>query len=192
VKTRILFAEDDASLRRVAGHELARAGHEVVLAADGRAAWEEFTRGGADCVVSDLAMPEMDGLVLLEKIKRAAPDTEVVIITAYGTVGRAVAAMKAGAFDFITKPFEFDLLLLTIERALERRRLLTENRRLRTELTERFRPDNMVAVSGAMQEVFDLVGRLASTDTNVLILGESGTGKELIARAIHHHGPLWR
>ncbi|MEW5701340.1 MAG: sigma-54 dependent transcriptional regulator [Candidatus Zixiibacteriota bacterium] len=186
---RILFAEDDASLRRIAEHELTRAGYTVALATDGQDAWRQFTSDGADCVVTDLAMPKLDGATLLEKIKRASPETEVIIITAYGTVDRAVQAMKSGAFDFIAKPFEFDVLLLTVERALERQRLRGENLRLRSELNERFRPDNMLGVSAAMQRVFDLIQRLAPTDTNVLIVGESGTGKELIARAIHHHGP---
>ncbi len=188
-RTPILFAEDDVSLRRVAEYNLQNAGYDVAVAIDGEDAWKQFRTSGADLVVTDLAMPGIDGFELLKRVKKHAPDTEVIIITAHGTVDRAVEAMKAGAFDFITKPFEFDVLRLTIERALERRHLRSENLRLQSELTDRFRPDNIVGVSSGMRRVFDLIGRVASVDTNVLILGESGTGKELIARAIHFHGP---
>jgi len=185
----ILFAEDDVSLRRVAEYNLQNAGYDVTVATDGEDAWRRFQKSEADLVVTDLAMPGIDGFELLKRVKKQAPDTEVIIITAHGTVDRAVEAMKAGAFDFITKPFEFDVLRLTIERALERRHLRSENLRLKSELTDRFRPDNIVGVSAGMRRVFDLIARVAPVDTNVLILGESGTGKELIARAIHYHGP---
>jgi two-component system NtrC family response regulator len=185
---RILFVEDDDSLRRVAEYNLQKAGYEVSVASDGMAGWVAFEHDGADVVVTDLAMQKLDGNELLRRIKGVSPDTEVIIVTAYGTVGRAVEAMKAGAFDFVTKPFEFDVLRLTIERALERRHLLQENARLQSELTQRFRPEHIIGVSAGMERVFDLIRRVAPTDTNILILGESGTGKELIARAIHYHG----
>jgi two-component system NtrC family response regulator len=184
----VLFAEDDVSLRRVAEYNLQNAGYDVSVASDGEEAWRRFQDRAAELVVTDLAMPGIDGFELLKRIKKQSPDTEVIIITAHGTVDRAVEAMKAGAFDFITKPFEFDVLRLTIERALERRHLRSENQRLQSELTDRFRPENIIGVSSAMQRVFDLIARVASVNTNVLILGESGTGKELIARAIHYHG----
>jgi len=187
-KPTIIFADDDPSLRRVAEYNFERAGYPVTLAADGRAAWEIFQQRGADLVVTDLAMPEMDGFEFAQRVKRASPETEVIIVTAHGTIDRAVEAMKAGAFDFITKPFEFDVLLLTVERALEHRRLRMENERLQSELVERFRPEKIIGVSSGMQRVFDLIARVAMTDTNVLILGESGTGKEMVARAIHHQG----
>ncbi len=187
-RSRILFVEDDDSLRRVAEYNLHRAGFAVAVASDGAEGWAAFQKDGADLVVTDLAMQKLDGYELLRRVKGVSPDTEVIIITAYGTVDRAVEAMKAGAFDFVTKPFEFDVLRLTIERALERRRLLQENTRLQSELTERFRPESIIGVSSGMERIFDLIRRVAPTDTNVLILGESGTGKELIARAIHHHG----
>ncbi|MBD3299265.1 MAG: response regulator, partial [candidate division Zixibacteria bacterium] len=185
----IIFAEDDASLRRVAEYNLSRAGYEVSLAADGADAWELCREHDPDLVITDLAMPKLDGFDLLKRVRRQFPDTEVVIITAHGTVDRAVEAMKAGAFDFITKPFEFDVLRLTAERALERRSLRQENVRLHGELADRYRPDNMVGVSAAMRRVFEMVARVAPSDSNVLILGESGTGKELVARAIHHTSP---
>jgi len=185
---RVLFVEDDNSLRRVAEYNLQKAGYAVSVASDGLEGWIAFQRDGADLVVTDLAMQKLDGNELLRRIKAASPDTEVIIITAFGTVDRAVEAMKAGAFDFVTKPFEFDVLRLTIERALERRHLLQENTRLQSELTERFRPEGIVGVSAGMERVFDLIRRVAPTDTNILILGESGTGKELISRAIHYHG----
>lgn len=187
-RARVLFVEDDDSLRRVAEYNLRRAGYEVGVATDGAEGWAIFQKAGADLVVTDLAMQKLDGNELLRRIKAASPDTEVIIITAYGTVDRAVEAMKAGAFDFVTKPFEFDVLRLTIERALERRQLLQENTRLHSELSERFRPESIIGVSAGMEHIFDLIRRVAPTDTNVLILGESGTGKELIARAIHYHG----
>ena len=187
-KIPVLFAEDDASLRRVAEYNLQNAGYDVSVAADGTEAWSVFQAQGAELVVTDLAMPGIDGFELLKRIKGQAPETEVVIITAHGTVDRAVEAMKAGAFDFITKPFEFDVLRLTIERALERRHLRSENQRLQSELTDRFRPENIIGVSSAMRRIFDLIARVAPVSSNVLILGESGTGKELIARAIHAYG----
>ncbi|GAB4326165.1 MAG: sigma-54 dependent transcriptional regulator [Candidatus Zixiibacteriota bacterium] len=185
----ILFAEDDASLRRVAEYNLSRAGYNVSLAVDGADAWKQCRAIEPDLVITDLAMPKMDGFELLKRVRSQYPDTEVVIITAHGTVDRAVEAMKVGAFDFITKPFEFDVLRLTAERALERQHLRQENIRLHGELADRYKPDNMVGVSAAMRRVFEMVARVAPTNSNVLVLGESGTGKELVAKAIHHASP---
>ncbi|MEN8149186.1 MAG: sigma-54 dependent transcriptional regulator [Planctomycetota bacterium] len=185
---RILLADDDPSLLRVTEKQLTDAGFEVVTAGDGLDALASFDEGGVDLVLTDVQMPGMDGLELLAEIKRRDVTAAVVVITAHGTVERAVEAMKTGAFDFLEKPFSRERLLAAVSRALDYRSLATENLRLRSELSDRFSFDSIVGGSAAMKEVFRSLGRIAGTDAAVLLTGESGTGKELVARAIHHHG----
>jgi two-component system NtrC family response regulator len=187
-RARILLVDDDESLLRVTEKQLTDAGYEVTAAPGGRAALEAFSPEEVDLVVTDVQMPGMDGLALLREVKRLDSDASVLVITAYGTVESAVEAMKAGAFDFLEKPFRREVLLLGVERALRYRRLEAENARLRRELSEKYSAERFVGESPAMKDVFRTLSRVATSDATVLLRGESGTGKELAARAIHHGG----
>ncbi len=184
----ILVADDDDSLRRVIEFRLREENYEVLTAGDGLAALELFTNRAVDCLVTDLRMPGLDGLELLRRANAIKSETPVVVITAYGDVDTAVEAMRAGAFDFITKPFDREQISLTIRKALIYGQTLSENRHLRRLVHERFQIENVVGSSPRMQTMLERVGRVAATDAGVLITGESGTGKELIAKGIHFGG----
>jgi DNA-binding NtrC family response regulator len=183
----ILLVDDDDSLRRVLAHHLSESGYRVLTAADGKTGLELFTENEVDLVITDVQMPEMSGLELLRRITVMSPDTVVLVITAFGSIETAVEAMKAGAFDYVTKPFNREELLLTVRKALQYTALVRENRSLRQFIESRFALDNLVGTSGAMRRVQALVGKVARTDLAVLLTGESGTGKEVIAKAIHQH-----
>src|SRR5262249_41378862 len=141
-----------------------------------------------DVVVTDLKMPGSGGLDVLDAVKKRAPSTEVIVITAYASTETAIAAMKRGAYDYLTKPFKVDEIEVVVTRAMERRALVRENRLLRAELAGQHHLDRLVGKSVAMARVFDLVRKVAASKTNILITGESGTGKELVARALHQIG----
>ncbi len=177
----ILFIDDDETGRTVAGFNLRKAGYEVDEASDGIEGLRLFDPERHEVVVTDLKMPGIDGMTVLATIGKSAPDVPVVVITAFGNVDRAVKAMRAGAWDFISKPFSRDQLELTVQRACEASRLRHQNRRLVAEQVER----SIVAVSKTMRSVLELVDRVAPTDASVLVTGESGVGKELIARRVH-------
>ena len=187
-KKTILLADDDVNLRRVLEFQLTEAGYKVSTARDGAEAWEIFTNDDFDCVISDLRMPKLSGLELLGKIKAANTEIPVIVITAFGEVETAVTAMKAGAFDYINKPFNRAEILLTLERALNFSATKTENRQLRELVDKEFRLANIIGDSPAMRSVLNIVGRVSRSDATVLITGESGTGKELVAKGIHFSG----
>jgi len=186
VKERILFVDDDEAGRELGRYNLEEAGYAVEVAVDGRQGLERFSPESHDLVVTDLRMPQLGGMELLEQVKRQAPDVPVVVITAHGNVETAVRAMKAGAYDFIEKPFGREVLLLTVARALEHQRLRRENRSLRSRAAGVER--EIVAVSEPMQQLLRTTDRVARSDASVLITGESGTGKELVARRLHARG----
>jgi DNA-binding NtrC family response regulator len=182
----ILVVDDEPSMRTTLAILLKREGYRVSTAGEGAEALHMLAQGGYDMVLTDLKMEGIDGLELLRRIKAAAPQTEVLIFTAYGTIATAVEAMRLGAYDYIGKPFDDQELLLTVARALERKALMQEVQVLRAELRGQ---GGIIAASRAMREVLATVDQVAPTGATVLIEGESGTGKELIARAIHRRSP---
>ncbi len=188
LNAKILIADDDDSLRRVLEFQLQEAGYEVLTAENGARALEIFSSDDVDCLITDWRMPQMSGAELLQRVGAINSETPIIVITAFGDVETAVEAMRGGAFDFITKPFNRQAILLTIEKALRYGAALAENRRLRRIVHEDFRLENVVGNSEKMRQVFQLVERVAKTDVTVLIEGESGTGKELIAKGIHFSG----
>jgi DNA-binding NtrC family response regulator len=187
MKHRILVVEDEEKLRRVIELQLVSAGFEVDQAGSAEEGLKLADR--ADLILTDLRLPGMDGLELIRAIRRQNAATPIIVITAFGTVESAVEAMKAGAFDFLPKPFSLDHLMAVVHKALEVRSLRDENRTLREQLVRRYSFENIVGGSPAMQEIFATIERVAPTRATVLIAGESGTGKDLIAKAIHYHSP---
>jgi DNA-binding NtrC family response regulator len=189
---RILIAEDEDRLRRLFAMLLSNAGYKMSLAGDGQEAWDLFKKEKPDVVVTDLRMPNVDGMELLRKIKEASPSTPVVVVTAYGAIESAVEAMKAGAADYLTKPVEEEELKLAIEKALQWRAIVSENLRLRAETKIQYDFASIIAESDLMKETLDLAAQVSNSEATVLVYGESGTGKELIARAIHLNSPRSR
>ncbi len=186
-RARILVVEDEGKLRRVVELQLQSAGYDVLLAAHAEAALSLTER--ADAVLTDLRLPGMDGLALLDALRRQNAALPVIVMTAFGTVDTAVQAMKAGAVDFLLKPFSIDHLLAVVAKALEVRALRDENREMRAELGRRHEFQNLIGRSQAMQQIFSTMERVAPTRATVLLAGESGVGKDRIARAIHQLSP---
>jgi DNA-binding NtrC family response regulator len=184
-RTSILVVDDDADMREWVKEDLEHEGFVVETAAGGRAGVERVKAGGIDLVVSDVKMPDLDGLDLLREVREVDPSPFVIIVTGFGSIDTAIRAVKLGAYDYITKPFKIDQLLLSIDKALAERSLRSEVTRLREEVSRRDRLDNIIGRSAAMQEIFALMRRLSASHANLLITGESGTGKELVARALH-------
>ncbi|PLX98490.1 MAG: DNA-binding response regulator [Desulfuromonas sp.] len=184
---KILIVDDEAGMRKLLGRVLTKYGYDPVAAASGVEALRFAESEQFDLVITDIKMPEMDGLQLLQALKEFNPDLPIIVITAYGTVESAVQALRAGAYDYITKPFENDEIRLTVAKAFERERLLAENRYLHQELEGRYRFSGIVGQSERMQAVFDMASSVAVSNANVMITGESGTGKELIARSVHYN-----
>jgi putative PEP-CTERM system response regulator len=185
----ILVVDDKDSMRNMLSESLAEEGYQVDSAPDGRRALELVRKKSYDLVLTDLKMPDIDGLEVLSGVKEIDNDTSVIVMTAYGTIEDAVAAMKMGAYDFITKPFDTEHLCVLINRALENRRLLAENTLLRQELLAGQGFANIIGKNAKMQEICQLIQKVAKSDATVLLQGESGTGKELFARAIHSLSP---
>jgi two-component system response regulator HydG len=188
-QARLLVADDDEAVRLSLERVLTREGYGVVLAPDGQAALDRLRQGGIDLLLSDLKMPGLTGLELLKLAKEVAPDVDVILLTAFGTVEEAVRAMKDGAIDFLTKPLQRAQLLRVVRQALERRSLIQQNRALQQRLDDLLRQGNMIGVSPAFKQMMTLIRQVADSSATVLIQGESGTGKELVARAIHDGSP---
>jgi len=188
-KARILIAEDEKTQRDLLEGFLKKEGFSVEAVANGREALERLGAHFFDLALIDYKMPELDGLQTLREIRKLYPDFPVIMMTAYGTVETAVASMKEGALDYLTKPIDLDELLLTLQKVIERSTLLRENKELRAQLQNRYQFAQIVYASPKMEEVIGLVARVAPSQATVLILGESGTGKELIANAIHYASP---
>ncbi len=187
MKATILVVEDEEKLRRVVELQLKGAGFEVEQAGTVEQAMRLADR--ADVILTDLRLPGVSGLEMLSNLRRQDSHTPVIVMTAFGSIETAVEAMKAGAVDFLPKPFSLDHLMTVVNKALELRTLRDENRELRAELSQRYEFDNIVGRSEAMREIFGTITRVAPTRATVLLCGESGVGKDMIARAIHHHSP---
>jgi len=186
---RILVVDDETSIREFLEILLLRAHHHVRLARDAVDAIAQLKEESVDLVLTDLRLPKGSGMDVLQYIARHTPSTQVVMMTAFATTETAIEAMKAGAYDYIIKPFKVDELTVLIDRALERRALQTENVALKATLDARAANARLLGTSARMQEVFELIHKVAPTRTTILLTGESGTGKELVARAIHSRGP---
>ena len=184
---RVLVVDDDRSMCELLQAGLVRRGFEVTWRTSAAEALAAMSEGDFDVIVTDLNMPGTNGLELCERVTANRPDVPVVVITAFGSLDTAVAAIRAGAYDFITKPFEMDVLRLTLDRAVQHHRLRDEVKRLRQAVTESRGFGEILGSSPPMRQVLDLVNRAAESDATALITGESGTGKELVARALHQH-----
>ena len=184
-KEKILVIDDEPDMLRGCQKFLETAGYTVVVADSGEAGIALFETENPDLVIVDLKMPGMDGMAVLESIMARDQEAIVIVFTGYGTIESAVKAIRAGAFDFVRKPFDPDTFLIVIERALKLRRVRMENSALKQMLDTRFRFENIIGNSEAITQVFDLIRKISNTSANVLITGESGTGKELVAQCIH-------
>ena len=185
--SRILLVDDEPSILSVLTTLLKAEGHEVTSSRGGDKAQEMVRTEPFDLLISDIRMSPIDGMQLLKQTRREKPGAAVIMLTAYGSVETAVEAMKEGAFDYVTKPFKVDELLITVKRALEYMNIVAENVSLKAQLQSRYLFENIIAESPAMRSVCDMIERVAPTDTTILILGESGTGKELVAQAMHSY-----
>ena len=185
MSTRILIVDDEEVVVHSCVRILGECGYETDSAADGREALKKVDESHYDVMILDIMMPGIDGLEVLQRVKESHPDIDVIMVTGLSQIDTAVRAMKLGAYDYLPKPFDPDELTLVVERAVERRRLVQENFQLKQEVGSKYRFENIVGASPAMQRVYRLVAQCAPTSSTALITGESGTGKELIARAIH-------
>jgi len=181
----ILIVDDDSSVRRVLQMQLSEAGYTVRMASGGAQALQMLDESAPKLVISDLKMPDVDGLALLSHIKQQELQSTVILITAFGSIETAVQAMRLGAYDYVTKPIDYEALLLAVGRALERQNLLDEVRNLRSALDSSYGFSNIIGRSKSLLQVLERAARVAQHDSTVLIQGETGTGKELLARAIH-------
>lgn len=183
----IMIVDDEVAVRKALERFLAGLNYRVVTAADGEEALRVLDDDVVDLALVDLVMPKMDGIELIHRMKRRHPEVVPIVLTGFGTITTAVEAMKGGAYHYLTKPFELDDIASLIATALEHRQLKEENILLKRQVRDKYRFENIVGTSDEMMEVFELVEKVADTDSTVLILGESGTGKELVARAIHYN-----
>jgi two-component system, NtrC family, response regulator HydG len=186
---RVLVVDDNLEMAQSICDNLVRHGFEAEAAASGRVAIVRFGEASFDAVLTDLRMSDVDGIEVLDAVKRADPEVPVIIMTAFGAIESAVEAIQRGAYHYVAKPFKMDVVRLLLERACAERALRGENRHLRETVTQRFSFESLIGQSEGMRQVFGLAERCAQAPSPVLILGETGTGKELVARAIHQTGP---
>src|SRR5918992_1007613 len=185
----LLIVDDEPGMRQLLSHVFGRADHQVRAAESGAKALELLRQEPADLIISDVKMPDMNGIELLRRVREFLPDVSVIMMTAFATVDTAREAFKLGADDFIQKPFDVDELKLIVQKALERLRLLQENRAFKRAQRDRGRLDQIIGHSNRMQAVYQMIETVAAVQSTVLITGESGTGKEMVARAIHDRSP---
>ncbi|HTX54997.1 MAG TPA: sigma-54 dependent transcriptional regulator [Candidatus Baltobacteraceae bacterium] len=186
---RILVVDDEEQMRDLLAKVLDRKGYQVAVCSDGLEALAYLEKEPADLVITDVRMPGLSGMEALRAVKELNPDIVVLIMTAFGSIDQAVQAVKEGAYDYINKPFKIEEMLLTVEKALDERRLRHEVSALRQELHTRYRFENLIGKSRAMQEVFTLIEQVAGSRSTVMVYGKSGTGKELVAKSVHYNSP---
>jgi two-component system response regulator PilR (NtrC family) len=189
MKSKILIVDDEKAIRESVSLVLSDEGYETEIASTGKEALKFLNEQDYEVLITDLKMPEMDGIELIKKSLKICPGTSVIIITAHASVESAIEALRIGAFDYILKPFDFDDLILKVQRLINHKELALENQALRKEVEEKYNFSNIIGQSPEMQDVFHLIKKVSATKGNVLVTGESGTGKELVARAIHFHSP---
>lgn len=182
---KILIIDDEKSILDLLSVVFTKEGYSVETCVSPSRALELMSREDYDIILTDIQMPQISGMDILKEVKKKTPDIPVIMVTAYGTIKQAVEALKAGAMDYVVKPFDVDELKIIVEQGLEKRRLKEENWMLKKELREKYSFDNMIGKSKIMREIYSLIEKIAGTDSTVLITGESGTGKEIAARAIH-------
>jgi two-component system, NtrC family, nitrogen regulation response regulator GlnG len=189
---KVLITEDEESLRFVLQKALEADGYFVQTAANGATARRLLAEHHFDVSLMDIKLPDIDGLELLKEFKENGVETAMIVMTAQNTMRNAIGAMKNGAFDYITKPFDLDEVLLLVKRAVDSRKLTRDFRELKEEVKKRFEPGvNIIGTSSNMQSVYKMIGQVVDTQATILILGESGTGKELVAKTIHYNSPRW-
>ncbi|MFC2102863.1 sigma-54-dependent transcriptional regulator [Bacteroidota bacterium] len=186
-KPRILIVDDEPDMLSGCANILSALDNNPIPISDSRIAIDLIKEEVFDLIFCDLLMPDVDGMKIVEMVQTLAPQTPIIIFSAYGTIDRAVAAMKAGAFDFIEKPLDTERLKISLEKGLRQRKLIKERDNLVKQLEDKYRYDNIISKSSAMKNVFEMIESVSQSEANVLITGESGTGKELIARSIHAH-----
>ena len=186
---RILIVDDEEHIRKILTIMLSKKGYQTQTAINGQEALDLVDRNDFDAVITDIRMSGMDGLELLGRLKKRDPDLLVIVITAFSSVDTALQAMKQGAYDYISKPFKEEEILIVLDKALERQRILAENMELKAKIREQNVRDHFIGQSAAMRRVFQIIAKVADTKSTVLITGESGTGKELAARSIHSTSP---
>ncbi len=189
MKEKILIVEDDINTLNGLAEILEEERYTITKARNARQGLAEIKKGFYNVVLMDYLLPDKNGLEVSKKILEEQPETKIIMMTAFGTVKNAVDAMKMGIYDYLTKPINLDELLIIIRRAIQEQRLITENIDLKSKISRTYRFENIVGVSGKMQEVFQKIAKVAASDATILLRGESGTGKELIARAIHYQSP---
>ncbi|HSB07539.1 MAG TPA: sigma-54 dependent transcriptional regulator, partial [Thermodesulfobacteriota bacterium] len=186
VPKRILIIDDEESFRHMLSVILKKEGFDVDTASDGQGGMQKVMVNPYDQILCDIRMPRMDGLDFLKEFQKTNLEATVIMMSAYGTVDTAIEAMKLGAYDYISKPFKPDEIILTLKKADERERLRRENERLRKEISREYGFENIVSKNEAMQKIFEVIRKVAPYKSTILIMGESGTGKELVARALHY------
>ncbi len=184
---RVLVIDDSPEVLTLFSECLSGEGYEVDTSPDGSAGIAKIENSFYDLILTDMRMPGIDGMAVLKYVMEHSPDSICILLTGYATIKNAVESIKAGAFDYLTKPVKMDEILVTIERALDYRNLKRENTNLRRQLKKKYRFENIIGDSETIQKVFEIIEKVADTDSTILILGESGTGKELIAKAIHYN-----
>jgi two-component system response regulator PilR (NtrC family) len=189
IKDKILVADDEQSMREFLEIMLKKEGYKVSLASNGEEVVKRIDNDLFDLVLLDIRMPKLDGISALKRIKTVAPETIVIMITAYASADTAIKAMKEGAYDYITKPFKVEEIKLIIKNALEKINLQKENTLLKQVVKDRYHFGNIIGQSSKMVSLYDLLAKVSPTKTNILLTGESGTGKELVAKAIHYNSP---
>ena len=187
-RQRILVIDDEENIRYMLQLTLEDEGYEVEQAADGEEGIRKIHQGSFDFIICDIKMPKVSGLEVLASVIESSPNVPVIMISAFGTMDTAIQAMKQGAYDYVMKPFKHDEILLTLKKAQERERLRLENQFLRQEVEKKYRFENIIGKSAAMQDIFKKIEKIADYKTTVLVTGESGTGKELVAKAVHYAG----